>query len=879
MPESDATIWIRLRGKAREQVDMLLARFERGKATVAGWGAVAANALGRVATRARAANVAVKALWRTMEWGARGASRIVGYVTTRLRTLAHWAGLAAVAFAGMQIRGGLSFLKEMEQYAMTLSVVTKSQAYANRLIQWVYEYSMRTPFQFPDLAAQATNLEVIGLSAKRWLPVVSDLAAAFRFDPRAPEAIRSGFQYLMAGSPMAFRLLRRFGLTHAALMAEGVKFSRGGQLVSGISETFDAIERIVEKRFGGMVKRQSRTFGGLVSTVRDNLWALRAELTKPLFGELKADMESFLSSMGAFGGKVTKRQQMTAIATAIGERVKAGYQGIRDYAVKAFDLKATDKPRELVDKIIKGLADLVTKAFEKLAEIAARAFVRALGPALKGAWKAGPWSKAFLGLVGGLTGFRLGKGLFTAGKFLAGPLAGAAGGAAIAGEGAAATAGMGALAKATLAAEASAASAAANASILARLAALGPYAGIAAASLGAGVGGYFLGETLYGKRAARRKAGRQGWQQVSDVTGGAIGGEKQYGQYTEAQRRQHQRITAELARQAGILQDLVNEGRERLNNLVRTRDVIASAAELSRATISDASTALEYSIADEAGKLAILEEQLSEQEAVLRARDAEVRTEENLRTLYESSLTALEKQADLRLKILELTHSQALAAREAADAERKAAEAARDAAQKANQTAAEQWARMNPAERARTLGMQGLLERAAPEALLRMPGMLEQLLSNPLLAAQARERLGPAMEAGLPAAFRTPVPGVPPAPAEIPSPRPEIEKIRTDYEAATQGLEKRLEREAGILARSIRLAIGEEALQKLEVDLKSKIDIAITLSEKEIDEALAPLFEEMGDKLYEAIVRRMDRTYHDWANASYENAEVSAGGW
>ncbi len=227
--------------------------------------------------------------------GERGGRALQGLLSSTIRWTTY-ASSATVAVAGLLVRQGILLNSEFERYALTLETVQRSQAKANTTLAWIVNFAKTTPFEVQGLAESATQLEALGLSARKWLPLIGDLSAAFggskeKIDElvRAVGLLRSG----VAGE--AFESLRRSGITRREFEARGIAFDKAGQLKSDPEAAMAALEEIIQTRFGGLMARLSATFAGAMSNIQDFATNALRETTAPLFKTATAEANSFLN--------------------------------------------------------------------------------------------------------------------------------------------------------------------------------------------------------------------------------------------------------------------------------------------------------------------------------------------------------------------------------------------------------------------------------------------------------------------------------------------------------------------------------------------------------------------------------------------------------
>lgn len=171
------------------------------------------------------------------------------------------------ALTGLAAKTGLSQAMDLEGYKMQLETATKDTKKAASIMSYAIQMANKTPFEGGELVEGASKFEAMGMSAKKWLTVTGDMAAATNKDfDQAVEA-------LIDAQTGELERLKEFGITKAQIQEQGEKMfsdiqivNNKGQIVN--QEKFNAamMQLLKDKFQGGMVK-QATTMKGLWSTV------------------------------------------------------------------------------------------------------------------------------------------------------------------------------------------------------------------------------------------------------------------------------------------------------------------------------------------------------------------------------------------------------------------------------------------------------------------------------------------------------------------------------------------------------------------------------------------------------------------------------------
>ena len=216
-------------------------------------------------------------------------------------------GLAGVAVSTwLQVKGTMAALRpaaEMEQYSIQLEVLTKSAAVASRRLAQLKEYARTTNFS-PKEVIEASNLmQAFGLwteKGMRRLRAAGDAANAFG---KSITEVVTAMNYLSSGrSGEAFEALSRIGVTRQALKPLGLEFKKSGELITEPKKAVDIVFAYLERQFGGMTARQSRTWKGAIQQLGGEVYNAFSEgmrkALRPLTGFVTGRL---IPAVNAFG--------------------------------------------------------------------------------------------------------------------------------------------------------------------------------------------------------------------------------------------------------------------------------------------------------------------------------------------------------------------------------------------------------------------------------------------------------------------------------------------------------------------------------------------------------------------------------------------------
>lgn len=241
----------------------------------------------------------------------RVASRIESGLLTTLRRATFIIGGLATAAGGFATSMGLSFYRTQQSASIAFTTILKDGTKAQRLLGQLQKFAAETPFEFPELLRASQMLLNVGFAADQILPTmesVGNAVAAAGGDPETLQGtIRALGQIQSKGRLMSEEMLQlneRAVFSWQALADQiGVEIPKAQDLVTkgAVSSEafFAAFIANSNERFGGMMEAQSKTFSGLLSTLRDNISQTMATALTPFFRGVEVGMASINKSMSS----------------------------------------------------------------------------------------------------------------------------------------------------------------------------------------------------------------------------------------------------------------------------------------------------------------------------------------------------------------------------------------------------------------------------------------------------------------------------------------------------------------------------------------------------------------------------------------------------
>ena len=229
------------------------------------------------------------------------------------------AGSATAALGGL-LAISVQVAGQFEQLQAKLESTLGSSEAAQKAFQSALKYAATTPFDVQSIVSATVTLEAFGQSSQRVLPIAANLAAAFGENIKDISLIVGK---AFSGSLEGFEGLRnRLGIGNLLLEKYGAELTKTGSIAvttSGqLQKARDAIEKVVQARFGDATARQSQTLFGALSNLSDSVQRVAASFGQALipvvtgaarflstlvdiFDKLDPSLKKFLAGAAAAG--------------------------------------------------------------------------------------------------------------------------------------------------------------------------------------------------------------------------------------------------------------------------------------------------------------------------------------------------------------------------------------------------------------------------------------------------------------------------------------------------------------------------------------------------------------------------------------------------
>ena len=260
-------------------------------------------------------------------------------VIRQLGSIVKWLLLIGAVAIGALARDSINAASEMEGYLAKLTTALKDVKKAQDMLDWAKDFAAKTPFETGEVVDAAVRLEMYGLSAKKWLPLVGDLAGAM--GKNATDAVEAVSDAISGGG---LERLKEFAITSQKLKAAG--WTGSYQDTAGVESLKAALESIIKGNYGGGMDKLSKTGIGALSNFKDAISALKVEIGQALMPAFKQILQ--------YGMKVLDYFKQMGVGTQIGK-------ALGDLALRALPILVNGlrQGAMALGKFILGLRQLV----------------------------------------------------------------------------------------------------------------------------------------------------------------------------------------------------------------------------------------------------------------------------------------------------------------------------------------------------------------------------------------------------------------------------------------------------------------------------------------------------------------------------------------
>lgn len=196
---------------------------------------------------------------------------------------------------------------QYEQAHMAMSVMLKDYEQASRMMTQLSDFAAKTPLTNQQADKAAQMLLAYGFEAKNLMPVMRDLADATAAigNPQAFESIARALGQINTKGKLSAEELRQ--LTEQGIPALDIireKLNLTEKQVANIGragitsdQAISALLAGIQERYGGAADALSKTTGGMMSTISDNILLAAREILQPMKNVFDGVLNNMVTSL------------------------------------------------------------------------------------------------------------------------------------------------------------------------------------------------------------------------------------------------------------------------------------------------------------------------------------------------------------------------------------------------------------------------------------------------------------------------------------------------------------------------------------------------------------------------------------------------------
>jgi len=181
-------------------------------------------------------------------------------------------------------KDAVSSAADFEQYRVSFETMLGGASKAQEMLAKITDFAKRTPFELPEVVQGAKSLLAYGIEADKLLPTLESLGniTAGVGKDKMPQLVLA-YGQVRAATKLTGQELRQF--TEAGVPLLEVLAKQSGKtaaqikddMVAGVAPSFEDVDKALASmskeggRFFNLMEKQSHTFGGVMSNIKDSL--------------------------------------------------------------------------------------------------------------------------------------------------------------------------------------------------------------------------------------------------------------------------------------------------------------------------------------------------------------------------------------------------------------------------------------------------------------------------------------------------------------------------------------------------------------------------------------------------------------------------------
>ena len=177
--------------------------------------------------------------------------------------------------------------EEFEAMKARLEGLTGSAKRANELMALAAKEAGPSEFTTQQLEQSTVSLASFGQNVERVLQMITKLGQAMGADQERLMMYTRAMNMLKQGQMPDTEVMGAMGISKKDMAAKGVKFDAGGSLVSSAEEAMVALEKIIDEKYSGALKRSADTTKAMKATMIDSLQMIERQFGQVVNNALK----------------------------------------------------------------------------------------------------------------------------------------------------------------------------------------------------------------------------------------------------------------------------------------------------------------------------------------------------------------------------------------------------------------------------------------------------------------------------------------------------------------------------------------------------------------------------------------------------------------
>lgn len=283
-------------------------------------------------------------------------------------------GAAAVAMGASVATTGIQFNAMKEQAQVAFTTMLGSGLMAQNMLNELQAFAAKTPFEFPDLIRASQRLMAMGFAAQDVIPTltaIGDAVAALggtaetvdrvttalgQMNAKGKASSEEMMQLTEAGIPAWQMLADKIGVS----IPEAMKAVTAGTVTAGTA--IAAITEGIESKFGGMMEKQSTTWNGLISNIKDGFAQMSGTIMQPFFDMAKGALENLSIGIGRVSDSLQKGNSLWNALGLLMANLASSLPVLSDVWVTFRD--AMENAVAVIRVIAPPITDLISKFFK-----------------------------------------------------------------------------------------------------------------------------------------------------------------------------------------------------------------------------------------------------------------------------------------------------------------------------------------------------------------------------------------------------------------------------------------------------------------------------------------------------------------------------------